>query len=646
MTALISPIYFADRMENHWVNTIGNASSDNLKKIWQQMGQAFGQAILHHGKPQGKTWRVLQPSTGTGKTQGLCVYASMVAEQNKKLNDDDKFGALIVTRTIVQCDEIVEQINDMTGEDVAMARHSEARRSVFEMAGADILVITHQAYVNAVQGIDGEEGSNQWSNFIEWNHGQRKLTVIDESLSNMIEERKLSAKELHQVMGLIPRQYQTEFPSQFEALEMLNDIFGQMQEQTKADPELATTKVVWTGKTAQMPQHYNMAPLREALWKHPYDTDFAHKESVADRHRYRDKVEETLKAAQAVMEHWAYFTKKGDDFTLNYSSLVIPDDIPGPVVLDATATQNFTWELFKDRSEVYDVPTTARNYVNVTMHVARSNGIGKAKMQETHKDRLPRLLKHLEDKLDAERKVFMCCHKAVKPFAQTLEPNFASYSVGHWNAIDGKNDWKDYDTVVLFGLSYRDNVWSNNTFMAFQGLQDNQWLLNPSYKDHADVRWEMQYRQMAVSVIQAINRVQCRKVVDAEGNCEPTDVFILLPEDKTGTAILSAIKDEMPNLKVKDWDFVLDEKKEKASTVRKGSSHEALVSLMEGKSAGEYPVKGIWDGDLGLEQQKWKDIAKCLRKEDHPLTKRLTELNVAYHTTGRGRGARSFLVKT
>ncbi|CDL00152.1 protein of unknown function [Magnetospirillum gryphiswaldense MSR-1 v2] len=65
-------------MEKHWVETLGNASSDKLRAIWGQLAEAFGQAIGAHGTDDERTWRVLQPPTGTGKTQGLCVYAAML----------------------------------------------------------------------------------------------------------------------------------------------------------------------------------------------------------------------------------------------------------------------------------------------------------------------------------------------------------------------------------------------------------------------------------------------------------------------------------------------------------------------------------------------------------------------------------------
>lgn len=639
----VSPIHFANRMERHWTDTLGNTSSDGLKTIWRQLGKAFGQAIMAYGKPEGGTWRVLQPPTGTGKTQGLCVYASMVAEQNARVEDSQKTGILIVTRLIAQCDEVVSLINDLAGAEVALARHSEARVSEGQMASADVLVITHQAYTNAVQGIDGE-GSGQWPNFINWDHGQRKLTVIDEALANMVDERKLSAEDLAHVLGFIPQEIRHRHPKQMDALTTLLGLFDQIHEKVSGDPVLGTMRVVYRG-TMAMPQSYIMTPLREAMWSHPYDKTVLGKESNADRHRLRDKVDATLKGAQSVMEHWAYYAKKGDDHTFNQAVLVIPEEIPGPVVLDATATQNFLWELFKERSEVYEVPSNARSYGNVSLHVARASGVGKGKMFALQRERVPRLLEDLEGRLDETRKVFLCCHKAVEPIAMTFAPAFASYEVGHWGAIDGRNDWKDCDVVVLFGLSYRDPIWANNTFMAFQGLQEDHWLRNPTFGVYADVRREMQDRQISVSVIQAINRVQCRKVIDGDGNCSPTDAFIVLPEDRTGDAILAAICSEMPGVRVKEWDFALDSQTTKVPSVRKGSSHEALVSYMQNQLPGEYLAKDI-RADLEITESVWREsLAPSLRDRDHPLTQALEAINVTYQVTGKGRGAKSYLVK-
>jgi hypothetical protein len=37
--------------------------------------------------------------------------------------------------------------------------------------------------------------------------------------------------------------------------------------------------------------------------------------------------------------------------------------------------------------------------------------------------------------------------------------------------------------------------------------------------------------------LQAINRICCRRVIDAEGSCPPADIYIMLPQDTLGDAI-------------------------------------------------------------------------------------------------------------
>ena len=270
------------------------------------------------------------------------------------------------------------------------------------------------------------------------------------------------------------------------------------------------------------PKAYAMGPLREAMASIRYDLKALRKASPYDRQRIAANVDRTLKNCEAIMARWAYYYRKGEDHTFNSSLLLIPPGLPGPVILDATASQNFLWKLLGSRAEIADVPPGTRTYANVTIHVARGSGLGKTKMTAHGKVRLPRLLANLEKTLMPDRKVLLCVHKRIEHTAKSYDPNFAAYSVAHWGAIDGRNDWNDYDTVVIFGLSYRDQVWSTNTFFALQGLQDNRWLEQPSWGHYADVRQEMQRRQLTVSVIQAVNRVRCRRVID-RGRQLPAD---------------------------------------------------------------------------------------------------------------------------
>ena len=198
-------------------------------------------------------------------------------------------------------------------------------------------------------------------------------------------------------------------------------------------------------------------------------------------------------------------------------------------MLDATAKQNFLWTLLGSRALLVPIPQGARSYGNVSLHIARSScGLGKGKMRVSGKVRIPRLLAELERQLSPDRKVMLCLHKNVETIALTCRPDFAAYSVAHWGAIEGKNDWADFDTAVILGLSYRGPVRLTNMFFALQGLQNDGWLGEPSWGSYPDVRQEMERGHLAASIIHAINRVCCRRVIDAEGNCPSADIFIVL----------------------------------------------------------------------------------------------------------------------
>lgn len=177
-------------------------------------------------------------------------------------------------------------------------------------------------------------------------------------------------------------------------------------------------------------------------------------------------------------------------------------------------------------------------------------------------------------------------------------------------------------------------------FFALQGLQDNRWLEQPCWKEYDDVHQEMQRRQLAVSIIQAINRVRCRKVIDADGNCPPTDIFIVLRNGDEGDAILDHIREEMPGIVLHAWDSELDGPEER---IRRGSSHEAMLVLMNHRLPGETATSFI-QSELELTREGLKDLRRVLRDEAHPLARALAAGGVRY-VSGCGKGSRSYLLK-
>jgi hypothetical protein len=606
------------------------------------MASTFQRAISDAAKgTDSPCWRVLQPPTGSGKTRGACLYAAMQADANKDDHEHHSpVGVLIVTRLIDQADEMAREINDHARRVVAVSHHSEKPATTEELHSSDVLVITHQAYVNASERLNRNQ-TTQWDRFISWRGGKRLLTIIDEALANVIENNKITVSNLAQVLGYIPLVVRAALPEQVRALEALHRVLVSHAEH-QSTSEDHPARLLWDDTSAAVTQVTDMSALRAAMKPLRYDVLVLGEDNDPRRAKIALRVDATLQEAQAIMEQWAYYAQKGQEHSLNSSSFLIPECVPGPVVLDATAHANFLWDLLEEKAQIVLTPPRTRDYSNVTLHVARATGLGKHSMIKNIRTRFPRVLSALEKEIGPERSVFMCMHKDTEHVAKTYEHPFARFDVGHWGAIDGRNDWSTYHTAVILGLSYRDYVWSTNQFFALQGPQDDAWMQEPSWKGYSDVRQVMEQRQLSVSIIQAINRVRCRRVIDAQGRSPSADIFIILPKDKTGDAILRDIHADMPELKEVPWAFELDGTKVRKA--RKGTSHCALITLMSNRLPGSTAMPNI-QRELGLGTSKLKELKAVLRDASHPTTAALRDIGVEYVVRGAGRGAKSYLIK-
>jgi hypothetical protein len=258
----------------------------------------------------------------------------------------------------------------------------------------------------------------------------------------------------------------------------------------------------------------------------------------------------------------------------------------GLVILDATAHSNVLYELLEGDVYVVPVPGGIRDYSRVTLHVARTTaGLGKSKMKETKHLRIPRFVKEIAKEVGPGRNVFMCVHKLSKDLLATFSTPEMPLNIGWWHAVDGKNDWADCDVAVIFGLPYMDARRAIGSVLAVSGPQDKAWLQSPpAYNQHANLPEMLAIRDVAASVVQAINRVRCRRVTDASGRCEKTDVYIVLPKDWRGDTVLEHIHLNMPGIHEVPWDFEPDGPKVYAP--RSNSAAEAVIGLMRDRKPG------------------------------------------------------------
>jgi hypothetical protein len=639
--ALVCPHEFSQRMLKHWSTPrpegLGQHASPALVTLWRIMGENFQIATVEAATGVQSPWRILQPPTGTGKTQGTCVFAAMQAEFNREAEGPLRpVAILIVTRLKEDADNIRNTINSLADREVAVVHHSGSYATPDELHESDVVVITHQAFINAKRDTKDLDWRS-WDRLVSWRGGDRLLTIIDEALANVVDESSATTENLGFVINLIPPEVRSALPRQVEVLEQVHRVLLAYADPDDLDGAMS---MIWEeGSAAAV---VDFAPLISAMDALPYDRIVYARSSSKDRTRLAERVAETITTVQTCLEQFAYYAKSGKWHSINSAALAVPLNTPGPVVLDATARANFLWDLFEEKHQRPVVPSHARDYSRVTLHIARGTGLGKNAMTERIKERLPRVKRAIEAAVGPERSVFLCVHKDVEDVVTKRwvgKANFNECSVGHWGAIDGSNTWQDFDTAVILGLPYRPQTWATNMFCALQGAQDDRWLQSPEWKQFKNVRKEMEQRQMSVSVIQAINRICCRHVIDAEGRCPPADIFIVLPEDAMGDAVLDDIKADMPGINVKPWDFALDPAKEKKP--RTGSSHSRLIDYMSKRGAGTVSLSTV-QHDLQLSSVK--KLRETLNNGEHPTTQALREMGVNY-IPGVGRGSKSYLAK-
>jgi len=630
--ALVPPQDFLDRMTQLWSQPPYNMhTSQALLGGWRVMVDHYRSVILSNlSDSPHKPSFVLPLPTGSGKTEGTCVYAALQAERN--VGHPNPVGVLIVTRRIADADTVAAKINTLAGRAVAVAHHSENKQSASAMAEHDVLVITHQAFMNAAEAF-GAHAPDRWNVMHSWRGGSRSLIIVDEALANAVDHNEVTSGDLDVVLRATPHEMRGLCPLAISALETLKAYLTDKEKRQAPGAEIV--KMLW-GEGS--PRHADqIRKLREALREVEFDASLYNDEAP-------QTVDGILEDVETMLDGYAYYYRRGAQHSLNSARYLLPRGMPGVVILDATANSNLLYELLEDAVYIVPVPAHIRDYSNVTLHVSRTvAGLGKTKMKETKHLRLPRLAKELAKEVGPGRNVFLCVHKLSKDLAETYRTEDVPLKVGWWGAVDGSNEWEGCDAAVIFGLPYMDPRRAINNVFAVNGPQDDAWLQSPPvYNQNANILDAMMQRDVSASVVQAINRIRCRRVIDTQGRCEKSDVYIVLPKGWRGDAILDDIRMNMPGIEVALWDFEPDGPKVYAP--RSNSAPEAVIGLMRDRKPGPMSLPRIRE-ELSLTPRQLARLKEELAKATSRITNALRELGVIYKA-GRGRGAKSYLVKT
>ena len=222
--ALVSPQSFVERMDLHWKQKLSLTSSSALRTLWRIIGDNFQISIVETANGVQSPWRILQPPTGTGKTQGTCVYSAMQADLNRDTENTLKpVGILIVTRLKAGADNLRDTINELAGRAVAVVHHSDSHATAEELRQSDVLIVTHQAFINAKRSLKEQRGA-PWERLVSWRGGHRLLTIVDEALANVVDESHATTENLAFVIGHIPISIRMALREQVAVLEQLHQV--------------------------------------------------------------------------------------------------------------------------------------------------------------------------------------------------------------------------------------------------------------------------------------------------------------------------------------------------------------------------------------------------------------------------------------
>lgn len=602
----VNPQDFAVGMARYWKTHIGGVVTPALTKVWQQQAEIYNQKI--EGASKGK-WVVLNPPTGTGKSRGLALYCSLLPEDNPP-------GVLIVVRQIDDANEIVAEINALAGQNIAITSHSENDTKTTDLQNYSVAIITHSAYLKAM------DRPHQFDDFMKWQGGTRKLTVIDESL-NIIDQIHIDFDQLQQLRGIIPRALQESHQPECSAIDQILSIMDSVIVANQGRSQTIYPED-WG-----LPEDFDFSRLRCAMKHIEFDREILEKADVTERKNLAEKYSAMFDVLQQIIQSSCWYFKKGNLHLFTYSRVLMPHDRMDAVIMDATASCNPIYELLVKKIILIDPPKGVRNYSNVNLFVSAGHKVGKISMSENPQFEVARFMQGVANVLPKDQKLLICTHKNIEPHFQGYS-DMSEYALAHWGSVDGKNDWSDYGTAIMYGLPYLDMIVPEMTLRAIEA-----WLRIEFPKEtRSNIVHRLSVGHQVVSLVQAINRVRCRRVTDESGGCEKTDIFLLLPHNLRAKEILDGVITQMPGMVLHKWNASSNRRK-----VRRSEWESVLISWLKNMQRGRYLVQAIRK-ELAIPASCFERLLKKATDEGSDLYRELEEVGVSLHRHGAGKGGR------
>lgn len=615
---------FIDRMILHWTNTLRLPSTNALIKGWSLLEEAIDAAAKQ------ERWQVVPLPTGAGKTEALTVLLATP-------NVSEHPGALVITKFKCEADKIARSINTIAGSTIARAAHTDAKVAADDMATSQVLVLTHKAYTNALREAEDANVAFRLDRYHQYYQSTRKWLFIDEAL-DWVDAYEADIDDLSAMCGALSGKLPAETSEALRPLLALALSINNERNADRTDRPLSFEQI-------DMLQTADLEILESAIQQLPTDatevwrnTKLVRRTKDEQQTTFKKQYLELAKQLQSIQRIGsAWLSHRGERTRLHSSRMLLDTKRMCGVILDATAGIDASYSLHGSNLSILPRPNGIRSYSNVTIHVSKNHRVGKEYLTNHACTEWPVVAAQIAMCVKPNSKVLAITHKDARKFIRRCDLECDAFEVAHWGDLDGKNDWKDFNTVVVYGLPYLDDIAPTNAFLATQAAQTTDWFYGQRQHGHrADMKAALKSDFIDRSVVQAINRSRSRTIIDDQGNCAPTDVFILLPSGAVADELTLAIQQEMPGATLVEWQA------DPQAGERLTPSERGLIALLSGSMDRVHTASQIIV-QLSITKRTYERLSARLRKPRSKLTQELAAIGFKYERKSETRKEACFI---
>ena len=567
-----------------WEGEFGLPTSYKFVQMWSGVFSAYDQC--HYLNKQGKPAQrlIVAMATGMGKTQTAIYYAAKL---------DKEVGMLIVTPFISEANSLASQINDLSEENRAIAYHSESDiyRETSELKHHQVVIVTHKMFTSAV---DSHTSSRQLINDLyAYGNDKRSVVVIDEAI-NTIKSDHLSYEAVHELLTSLEGHLKhkdldidlkQDIKKEVLLLERLSEVFQ------KAD-------VLLGGKSkVRCLMSDLMGSINIKDYQLPITTQLVNQKRLSRVSDTNTRYSDTINDINSLLgASWSYYAKKneahGSVTSFHTARSAIPEDM-SVVVLDATSNVDHYYKIYPNVVMVDLLTKNVRSYKNVDLYVAKDQKTGQdALCGKDIKGAVNSILDHVPVEFEESKLLIFTFNKLEKALKKTLNQEAFSdrVDIDHFGNLNGKNNYKEHTMLYIFGTFFKpDSVFTDIQALSTRGNVD---CFNNT-DEVIEERKLLKNSNISAELIQAINRISCRSIVDSDGNCQKCSIYLQLPVDKVlAGLIMKYIQKEMPGINIHDWHSDLKKSKKPG---RKSTYENEFVAALKSIPVGESKLHVLLD---------------------------------------------------